>query len=123
MLLHWIFVLSGLIQIQKKIQNLLENDFEKNLERKRKENSLYSLSLSFLAYLALFSRAAQQVAYSNSAAAGPPSPAGYWRSPAPFLLSAAQLHHAAHLRFPPLRTVGRAQHRASASALRLPGPT
>jgi hypothetical protein len=37
MLLHWIFVLSGLIQIQKRIQNLLENGFEKLGKEKEKD--------------------------------------------------------------------------------------
>jgi hypothetical protein len=46
MLLHWIFVLSGLIQIQKRIQNPLKIDL-KILKRKRKGNSLYSFPLSF----------------------------------------------------------------------------
>jgi hypothetical protein len=39
MLLHWIFVLGGLIQIQKRIQNPFENFFE-NFEKKKKKSYL-----------------------------------------------------------------------------------
>jgi hypothetical protein len=44
MLSHNIFVLSGLIQIQKRIQNLLKNGFQK-LEKKKKRN--FPLLLAF----------------------------------------------------------------------------
>jgi hypothetical protein len=44
MLPHNIFVLSGLIQIQKRIQNLLKNGFQK-LEKKKKRN--FPLLLAF----------------------------------------------------------------------------
>jgi hypothetical protein len=38
MLLHWIFVLSGLIQLQKRIQNPFENCSE-NFEKKKQRDS------------------------------------------------------------------------------------
>jgi hypothetical protein len=47
MLLHWIFVLSGFIQIQKRIQIPFENRFgklEKKKKKEKKENVFFILS-------------------------------------------------------------------------------